>query len=76
MEPLLQIFQQQLGSTPDSTAESVVAAQFAAEVDRIKGRLAAAPPNEAWRVALDIVDKERVSRITCFDTSYAADPVH
>jgi hypothetical protein len=37
---------------------------LASEVSEIKERLAAAPPGTAWRVALDIVDVERVSPAT------------
>lgn len=43
------------------TAEGIASAQFDANVRNIRGRLAAAPPGESWRVALEIVDVERVS---------------
>jgi hypothetical protein len=43
------------------TAEGIASAQLATSVRSIRGRLAAAPAGESWRVALEIVDVERVS---------------
>jgi hypothetical protein len=43
------------------TAEGIAAGTFAADVKNIRGRLAAAPPGESWRVAVEIVAVERVS---------------
>ena len=39
-----------------------VEALFLESVKDIRGKLAAAPPDKKWQVALDIVEKEQVSR--------------
>jgi hypothetical protein len=41
--------------------EKVLPVLFAHDLIEIRERLAAAPPDKAWRVALDIVDVDRVS---------------
>jgi hypothetical protein len=48
-----------VSTAPDDNLQA-----FASGWNDISGRLAAAPPDKAWRVALDIVDVERVSPAT------------
>jgi hypothetical protein len=41
--------------------DKVLPAALGSDLIEIRERLAAAPPDEAWRVALDVVDVEQVS---------------
>lgn len=55
---------QNWGDVSTAPVDKVLPLVLASELSEIKERLAAAPPDKAWRVALDIVDVERVSPAT------------
>jgi hypothetical protein len=61
MASLLQNWENVSGAPVDK----VLPVLLASDVVDIRERLAAAPPDKAWRVALDIVDVERVSPAPC-----------